>query len=324
MASQSKLDPLIGGDVSDLRRHFQEIFRAVQANYCAALEQLEPEATFKSDEWTRSEEKVIKKGFGLTRVLRDSAVFEQAVVALSSVSGILPTALSEKLIGASEPAPFCADGVSLIVHPHSPMAPTTHANVRLLTVGDKTWFGGGADLTPYYLFEEDAIAFHRRLFQLCEETRPGSYQAFKEWCDSYFYLPHRGEARGIGGIFYDYLGRDSLGDLRDGAALTERLGFGLASCYIPIVEKRKDMPWGDAHRTFQEIRRGRYVEFNLMYDRGTQFGLQSGGRVESILASLPPRVQWSYGFVPEPGSEEEKLIETLRNSRNWLADKREC
>lgn len=320
MAPQPNFGALVTGDTSELRRHFQGVFRSIQTDYCAALERFEPQTTFSTDEWSRSEGEVIKKGFGVTRILRNGEVFDQAVVALSSVSGILPTAMSEKLIGTAEPAPFCADGVSLIVHPRSPLVPTTHANVRLLSVGGKTWFGGGADLTPSYLFEEDAVSFHRQLSHFCEESRLGWYQPFKKWCDEYFYLPHRGEARGIGGIFYDYLGRDSLEDLLDGAALTERLGRGLASCYTPIVERRKELPWSDAQRTFQEIRRGRYVEFNLLYDRGTQFGLQSGGRVESILASLPPRVQWSYGFAPEPGSAEDVLIKTLQTPREWLSE----
>lgn len=309
---------LIGQENSQLRRYFQELFPTIQAAYCAALEQFEPTVRFQSDCWTRSQEAVIKEGQGITRVLQGGEVFEHAVVASSSVNGILPSVMSEKLVGTAAETPFSANGVSLIVHPRSPMVPTTHANVRILTVGAKTWFGGGADLTPYYLFEEDAQFFHRQLYNVCETTRPGWYTTFKEWCDTYFFLPHRGESRGIGGIFFDYVGRDSLEDLLDGAALTERLGRGLAGCYTPIVERRKELPWGDEEREFQEVRRGRYVEFNLMYDRGTQFGLQTGGRVESILASLPPRVRWSYGSTPSPGSREELLIDTLRSPRDWL------
>lgn len=310
---------LIGPESSQLRLYFQQLFATVQAAYCAALEQYEPTARFQRDEWTRRDEAVIKQGCGITRVLQNGDVFEHAVVALSSVSGNLPAAMSEKLIGIGAETPFSANGVSLIVHPRSPMVPTTHANVRLLTVGEKTWFGGGADLTPYYLFEDDARFFHRQLRDICEAARPGSYQPFKEWCDTYFFLPHRGEARGIGGVFFDYLGRESIEDLLSGASLTERLGMGLAACYTPIVEKRRGLPWGEAQEEYQEVRRGRYVEFNLLHDRGTQFGLQTGGRVESILASLPPRARWSYGFTPAPGSPEEKLVETLRSPRDWLA-----
>jgi coproporphyrinogen III oxidase len=311
---------LLGEGIPRLRAYFQQVFQSVQASYCDALQRLDQGTRFRNDEWTRSDEQVIKKGRGLTRVLHDGAVFEQAVVALSSVSGVLPASMSQKLVGVSEETPFSADGVSLIVHPRSPMIPTTHANIRLLTVGAKSWFGGGADLTPYYLFEEDARHFHRTLRSICNSVRPDWYQTFKRWCDSYFSLPHRGESRGIGGIFYDYLGRDSLEEMLQGAALSERLGTGLASCYMPIVEQRGDTPWGEKERLFQEIRRGRYVEFNLLYDRGTQFGLQTGGRVESILASLPPRVRWSYDYQPEPGSPEALLIEALRSPREWVSE----
>jgi coproporphyrinogen III oxidase len=310
--------PLVASGDSKLRNYFQSVFREVQSCYCEALEQFEPECRFSRDQWVREKEQVITEGHGTTRVLSGGTVFEHAVVALSSVRGLLPPAMSDKLIGSPHETPFSADGVSVIVHPLSPMIPTTHANVRLLTVGDKTWFGGGADLTPYYLFEDDAQLFHQRLYDICETTRSGWYQSLRQWCDEYFYLPHRREARGIGGIFYDYVGRDSLEDLLDGARLTELLGRGLAGCYIPIVEKRKGIPWGDSERLFQEIRRGRYVEFNLLHDRGTQFGLQTGGRTESILASLPPRAQWSYGYEPQVGSREASLIEALRNPRDWL------
>ncbi len=310
--------PLVASGGSKLRNYFQTVFREVQSRYCEALEQIEPECRFSQDDWVREKEQVITEGQGTTRVLSGGAVFEHAVVALSSVRGLLPPAMSEKLIGSPCETSFAADGVSVIVHPLSPMIPTTHANVRLLTVGDKTWFGGGADLTPYYLFEDDAQLFHRHLHDICESTRPGWYQSLRKWCDEYFYLPHRREARGIGGIFYDYIGRDSLDDLLDGARLTELLGRELAGCYIPIVEKRKGISWGDDERLFQEIRRGRYVEFNLLHDRGTQFGLQTGGRTESILASLPPRAQWSYGYEPQVGSREARLIEALRNPRDWL------
>jgi coproporphyrinogen III oxidase len=208
---------------------------------------------------------------------------------------------------------FFAAGISLIVHPRSPLVPTMHANVRYIVQGGKAWFGGGADLTPYYLFEEDARHFHATLRAACDAHDPAYYPAFKRRCDEYFFLRHRGEARGVGGIFFEDLG----GDLAKEFALVESVGRAIAPAYAPVVERRKAAPWTDAQRAWQEIRRGRYVEFNLLYDRGTAFGLETRGRTESILVSMPPRVRWVYAHEPAPGSEEARLVEVLRAPREW-------
>jgi coproporphyrinogen III oxidase len=211
---------------------------------------------------------------------------------------------------------FRATGVSLVLHPTSPMVPTTHANFRYLEKGDKAWFGGGADLTPYYLQREDAVHFHRTLKAACDAHAPiGDYPRFKKWCDEYFFLPNRNETRGVGGIFYDYLEGD--GDLEATFAFARDAGRSFVPAYAPIVERRRDEPWGEAERTWQLIRRGRYVEFNLIYDRGTIFGLKTEGRTESILMSLPPMVSWVYDHVPAPGSREAELVAALR-PQDWL------
>jgi coproporphyrinogen III oxidase len=200
------------------------------------------------------------------------------------------------------------------------MAPTTHANWRFLELGAKSWFGGGSDLTPYYLFEEDAKHFHTVLNRTCARHSPEYYSRFKKWCDEYFYLPHRQETRGIGGIFFDYLGRDDGADPEKILPFVSDLGFAFCEQYLPIVERRKDLPYGEKEKTFQLQRRGRYVEFNLLYDRGTHFGLNTAGRTESILMSLPPLVRWDYNVTPEPGSTtpESQLIDVLKNPREWV------
>ena len=225
--------------------------------------------------------------------------------------------MSLKLVGRDEPTAFFATGISIVIHPFSPMIPTTHANYRYLEVGDRTWFGGGGDLTPYYLFNEDAQHFHRTFKVVCDKHSPELYAQMKSACDEYFYLPHRQEARGIGGIFFDYLGREG-----PPAADYIPLVTGLLNCfqesYLPIVKRRMNESWGEQEKAFQLLRRGRYVEFNLLYDRGTLFGLKTSGRTESILMSLPPLVRWEYNFQPTAGSREAELLETLREPRNWV------
>ncbi len=208
---------------------------------------------------------------------------------------------------------FAAAGLSVVVHPRSPMVPTAHMNVRFLARGGAGWFGGGADLTPCYLFEEDCAHFHRVLRDLCERHAPGSHAAMKRAADDYFFLPHRGEHRGVGGIFFDDLG----GDLDRALAFVSKVPLAFLDAYLPIVGRRKDLPHGEAERRWQEIRRGRYVEFNLVLDRGTRFGLETAGRTESILMSLPPRVRWPYDHRPEPGSREAALLDVLRRPRDW-------
>lgn len=286
----------------------------LQDRICAALESADGQAAFAEDRWQRAE-----GGGGRTRVLREGALFEQAGVGFSHVLGdrLPPSASSARpeLAGRG----FEAMGVSLVLHPRNPYVPTTHLNVRLFcaTAADAEpvwWFGGGFDLTPYYPFDEDTRHWHQIAHDLCNPFGADVYPRYKRWCDEYFYLKHRDETRGIGGLFYD--------DLHEGGfercfALTRAVGEGFLDAYLPIVERRRDTAYGEREREFQLYRRGRYVEFNLVYDRGTLFGLQSGGRTESILMSLPPRVRFEYGYAPETGSAEARLAEYLR-PREWV------
>ena len=300
-------------------------FEDLQDRICSALAGVDGAAGFAEDAWRREDAEGQGAGAlvggGRTRVLRDGAVFEQAGVNYSFVSG-------ERLpASATAHRPELADrrwtaaGVSLVVHPANPYLPTTHANVRCFEATAEGqapvwWFGGGFDLTPFYPFDEDARHWHRVARDLCEPFGDDVYPRCKRWCDEYFHLRHRGETRGIGGLFYD--------DLNEGGfdrcfAFTQAVGNGFLDAYLPIVERRKDMPYGEREREFQLYRRGRYVEFNLVYDRGTLFGLQSGGRTESILMSLPPRVRFEYAYTPEPGSAEARLAEYLK-PRDWLGE----
>ncbi|HVO19738.1 MAG TPA: oxygen-dependent coproporphyrinogen oxidase [Anaeromyxobacter sp.] len=280
--------------------------RSLQAEVCAALERLDGGARFSAEAWERA-----GGGGGISRALEGGAVLEKACVNVSHVFGALPPALRGAVQGQG--GEFAAAGLSVIVHPASPLVPTAHANVRLVRRGEVAWFGGGADLTPHYLFEEDCRLFHGALREACERHEPGSYPRHKRAADSYFFLPHRGEHRGVGGIFYEDLGGDLGAELRFSEAVMRAFLGG----YLPIVARRKDLPFGEPERRWQEIRRGRYVEFNLLHDRGTSFGLQSGGRTESVLASLPPRVRWVHREQPAPGSREEVLHEVLRSPRDW-------
>ncbi len=297
-------------------------FRSVQDRIVSQLALLEPKVEFRSDSWERGEGGY--GGGGISCVLTAGEVFERAGVNFSEVFGELPADMTEKLTGTKSVQPFYATGVSIVIHPLSPMVPTVHFNVRYLEVGKLAWFGGGTDLTPYYLFEEDATHFHNTLRSHCASYDPEYYQKFKKWCDEYFFLPHRGETRGVGGIFFDYLGKDSLANER--ALLFEKLspfvvGLGecFLNCYVPVVKRRVTEPWSEKEKEFQLIRRGRYAEFNLIYDRGTLFGLRTGGRTESILMSMPPLAKWEYDFHPEKGSREENLIQTLRTPREWAS-----
>ena len=289
-----------------LRGELAAFLAALQDEICAALERLDGSARFGRDAWQRP-----GGGGGVTRVLQGGAVLEKAGVGFSHVEGELAEAFARRLQG--EGRAFAAVGISLVLHPRSPMVPTTHANYRFIRQGSKAWFGGGSDLTPYYLFEEDAAHFHGALRAACDRHDAGFYPRFKEACDRYFWLPHRGEARGVGGIFFENMGGDPAREL---AFVTDCARAFLPS-WLPIAERRRDEPWGDRERAWQEVRRGRYVEFNLLHDRGTAFGLETGGRVESILMSLPPRVRWVYGHEPEPGSREGALLEVLRRPRRW-------
>jgi coproporphyrinogen III oxidase len=291
-------------------------FRALQDRICTALEAEDGMARFEEDSWQRDE-----GGGGRTRVLAQGAVFEQAGVNFSHVAGAaLPasaTAARPELAGRS----FQATGVSLVIHPLNPYVPTSHANLRLFSAEKEGtepiwWFGGGFDLTPYYGFEEDAVHWHRMARAACAPFGDQVYRRFKQWCDEYFYLKHRGEARGIGGLFFDDL--NEWGFERC-FAFVRSVGDHYLEAYLPIVQRRKATEFGERERDFQLYRRGRYVEFNLVYDRGTLFGLQSGGRTESILMSLPPLVAWRYDYRPQPGTPEAELYERFLPPRDWLA-----
>jgi coproporphyrinogen III oxidase len=308
--------------MTPLRTRSSDYFTQLQASLCEAFERADGAARFSTDRWQRQEEGAQEKsqygGGGLTRVLRNGAVFEQAGVNFSAVEGTLSAEMCTRLGVGSTALPFFATGVSLVLHPYSPLVPTTHANVRYLEVGQHAWFGGGSDLTPYYLFEEDATHFHQQLKASCDRHATDYYPRFKKECDQYFFLPHRGEGRGIGGIFFDYLGRHAPQELEAHFEFVQSVGNCLGQCYLPIVERRKGLAFTEAQKQFQLLRRGRYVEFNLLYDRGTLFGLKTGGRIESILMSLPPLVRWEYETEIVPGSAEEKLLAVLRQPREWV------
>ncbi|WP_099063630.1 oxygen-dependent coproporphyrinogen oxidase [Serratia sp. BW106] len=289
----------------------------LQDRICSQLAQADGGAVFNEDRWTREE-----GGGGRSRVLTDGAVFEQAGVNFSHVSGAtLPasaTAHRPELAGRS----FQAMGVSLVIHPRSPYIPTSHANVRFFIAekpGEEPvwWFGGGFDLTPFYGFEEDAVHWHRTAEQLCAPFGEQVYPKYKKWCDDYFFIKHRNEARGIGGLFFDDL---NTPDFATCFAFTQAVGEGFLEAYLPIVEKRKALSWGDHERQFQLYRRGRYVEFNLVWDRGTLFGLQTGGRTESILMSMPPLVRWEYNYQPAEDSPEAALYRDFLPVRDWLKE----
>jgi coproporphyrinogen III oxidase len=291
--------------------------RDLQDRICAAFEALDGSGRFVQDEWTRDGH---LQGSGRSRVLKEGAVFEQAGVGFSDVGGAtLPaaaSALRPELAGAA----WRALGVSVVVHPRNPHVPTSHANVRYFEAhppgGEPVWwFGGGFDLTPFYPVAADVQGWHEVAQALCARFDPQRYAAHKAWCDRYFHLRHRDEARGVGGLFFDDLNADGFADC---FAYQRAVGDGYLAAYLPIVAARKDTPFGEREREFQLYRRGRYVEFNLVWDRGTLFGLQSGGRTESILMSLPPRVRFEYGYQPEPGSREAALADWLK-PRDWLA-----
>jgi coproporphyrinogen III oxidase len=286
-----------------------DYFSRLQEKIVSALEKVDGKP-FSRDSWERPE-----GGGGLTRVIEEGNVFERGGVNLSRVQGSrLPpsaTAARPQLAGRS----YEAMGVSLVLHPRNPYCPTVHLNVRHFSAGDTWWFGGGMDLTPYYGFEEDARHFHGACKQALDPFGADYHPRFKRWCDDYFHLKHRNEPRGIGGIFFDDLADREL-DFSFG--LARSVGDAFLGAYLPILERRKALPFGERERAFQLYRRGRYVEFNLVYDRGTLFGLQSGGRTESILMSLPPHATWRYDWQPTPGSPEAKLYTDFLKPRDWV------
>ncbi|MXP66575.1 oxygen-dependent coproporphyrinogen oxidase [Pantoea sp. Nvir] len=288
----------------------------LQEKICKQLEAIDGSVHFVEDSWQRL------GGGGLSRVLRNGVVFEQAGINFSHVHGdhmpVSATAHRPELAGRC----FEAMGVSLVIHPRNPYVPTSHANMRFFVAKKPGaepvwWFGGGFDLTPYYGFKKDAVHWHQTAFNLCQPFGEEIYPRYKKWCDEYFYLKHRDEQRGIGGLFFDDL---NVPDFQTSFRFMQAVGNGFLDGYIPIVERRKELSWSNRERQFQLYRRGRYVEFNLVWDRGTLFGLQTGGRTESILMSIPPIVRWEYNYHPDPNSPEAVLTREFLPVRDWLSD----
>lgn len=328
--------PKTDGPGVDSRNRVSKFMQSLQDKICKGLEALDGKETFKEDSWKRP-----GGGGGRSRVIRDGGVFEQGGVNFSEVWGsqLPPSILKHR--PEAEGHGFYATGTSMVLHPRNPYVPTVHLNYRYFEAGPVWWFGGGLDLTPYYPFAEDAAHLHRTLKEACDACHPEYYSVFKPWCDEYFYLKHRQEMRGVGGIFFDYQdgrpGQLYRGPNPEGAAgqyskglgeiaprnweelfaFVEKCGDAFLPAYEVIVERRHSMEYGDRERQFQLYRRGRYVEFNLVYDRGTIFGLQTNGRTESILMSLPPLVRWEYGYKPEPNTPEEELYEVFLKPQNW-------
>ncbi|NHF60353.1 oxygen-dependent coproporphyrinogen oxidase [Flavobacteriaceae bacterium TP-CH-4] len=289
----------------------------LQDTITSKLEEVDGTAQFREDLWERPE-----GGGGRSRVIENGAVFEKGGVNISAVHGELPQSM-QAYFGVQD-ADFFACGLSLVLHPKNPMVPTVHANWRYFEMYDKNgkivdqWFGGGQDLTPYYLFDEDAQHFHRVCKKACDAHHTDFYPTYKKKCDDYFWNAHRNEARGVGGLFFDYCKVSEEMTMQQWYDFVTEVGDSFLDAYIPIVQKRKDLAYTPGQRDWQEIRRGRYVEFNLVHDKGTLFGLRTNGRIESILMSLPPRVQWRYDHHPEKGSEEERLIAILQHPKEWV------
>ena len=300
-----------------MKEQFYAYIEKLQDQITSKLEQVDGKATFQEDNWQRKE-----GGGGRTRVIENGAIFEKGGVNISKVFGDLPEPL-RKQFGVAE-GNFFACGLSLVLHPINPFLPTVHANWRYFEMYDDQgeivtqWFGGGQDLTPYYLFDEDATHFHTVCKTACDKHHLAFYPKFKKTCDDYFWNAHRNEARGIGGLFFDYLKETEVFSIEDRYHFVTEVGNSFLESYVPIIQKRKEMPFTRLHKDWQEIRRGRYVEFNLVHDRGTLFGLKTNGRIESILMSLPPIVQWKYDHHPEEDSEEERLLTILENPRDWV------
>ncbi|MEM9542000.1 MAG: oxygen-dependent coproporphyrinogen oxidase [Cyanobacteria bacterium P01_E01_bin.42] len=321
---------------ADSQARISQFMKDIQDEICQGLEALDGAEKFREDAWQREE-----GGGGRSRVMRNGRIFEQGGVNFSEVWGkqLPPSILKQR--PEAEGHGFYATGTSMVLHPLNPYIPTIHLNYRYFEAGPVWWFGGGIDMTPYYGFAEDVQHFHRTFKEICDRHHPDYYSVFKAWCDEYFYLKHRQETRGVGGIFFDY--QDGTGELYRGphrdkaaAACSRAIGTlpqrtwedlfafvqscakGFLTAYIPLAEKRQTMTWGDRERDFQLYRRGRYVEFNLVYDRGTIFGLQTNGRTESILMSLPPMVRWEYCYAPDADTPEAQLYETFLKPQDWV------
>jgi coproporphyrinogen III oxidase len=312
---------------TDLDERAAAFFRELQDRIVQSLQAADGHE-FREDVWQRP-----SGGGGRSCVLADGGLFEKAGVNFSDVSGEMRPDFAKSLPG--DGTAFRATGISLVLHPRSPRVPTVHANLRFLRKGAAAWFGGGTDLTPYYVIPEDARQFHRALREICDRHEASLFPRFKRWCDRYFFLPHRNEPRGVGGIFFDYLGAGAecaAGEPNPPAASSweasaERvfdfvrdLGGHMMDAYLAVVARRRDEPWGEREREWQLLRRGRYVEFNLVFDRGTLFGLRTDGRTESILMSLPPEVKWRYGAAPDPDSAEARSLADICAQRDWAAE----
>jgi len=322
VAVSEKPDTLVrSGQPGSMQVRFEEMIRNAQDSICAGIERVDGGASFHEDAWVRE-----SGGGGISRVLQDGNVFEKAGVNVSVVYGTMPPeavkAASARGVtrdvgyAPGEKVPFFACGISSVMHPRNPMAPTVHFNYRFFeTDRGLWWFGGGTDLTPSYLFEEDAKHFHSVYKSTCDRHDLTYYPKFKAWCDDYFLIPHRQERRGIGGIFFDDLNDREQDKI---FAFSSDCCNSFLDAYVPIIERRKNMSFNDEQKAWQQLRRGRYVEFNLVYDRGTVFGLKTGGRIESILMSLPLTARWEYDQHPAPGSPEEELLSVVKEPRNWL------
>ena len=326
VANQSNLDLrgvadegslLVGLNKISIKDKFYTYIQTLQDSITSKLEKVDGTAKFREDLWERPE-----GGGGRTRVIENGTVFEKGGVNISAVHGALPESM-QTYFGVKD-ADFFACGLSLVLHPKSPMVPTVHANWRYFEMYDKQgnivdqWFGGGQDLTPYYLFDEDAAHFHAICKKACDTHNPEFYATFKNKCDDYFWNTHRNEARGVGGLFFDYCKATDSMNMDDWYDFVTSVGDSFLEAYVPIVERRKKLSYSEEQRDWQEIRRGRYVEFNLVHDKGTLFGLKTNGRIESILMSLPPQVQWRYDHHPKPDSEEERLLKVLKQPKNWV------
>ncbi|NET11392.1 MAG: oxygen-dependent coproporphyrinogen oxidase [Symploca sp. SIO2B6] len=321
---------------SDSQQRVSQFMKDLQDEICHKLEELDGSSNFLEESWEREE-----GGGGRSRVIKAGTLLEQGGVNFSEIWGnkLPPSILVQRPEAAGHR--FYATGTSMVLHPRNPYIPTVHLNYRYFEAGPVWWFGGGIDLTPYYPFKEDVVQFHQTLKQTCDQHHPEYYPTFKRWCDEYFFLKHRQETRGVGGLFFDYQDgqgklyrgphdeglaaqhSDRVGEVKERTwedifSFVQSCGHAFLPAYVPIIEARQDTGYGDRERQFQLYRRGRYVEFNLVYDRGTIFGLQTNGRTESILMSLPPLVRWEYGYTPEPNTPESELYEVFLKPQNWL------
>ncbi|MHC5309692.1 oxygen-dependent coproporphyrinogen oxidase [Myroides sp. LJL116] len=300
-----------------MKQKFYKYIESLQDTICKELEKCDAKATFVQDIWAREQ-----GGGGRTRVLENGGVFEKAGVNISKVYGALPKEMENYF--QVKDVDFFACGLSLVIHPRSPKVPTVHANWRYFEMYDKngeilkSWFGGGQDLTPYYLFEQDAVHFHNVCKQACDKHGEDFYDCFKKQCDQYFWNTHRNEARGIGGLFFDRLEKSPKMSMENWYEFVTEIGDSFLEAYLPIVHRTKDLEVTQENINWQQIRRGRYVEFNLVHDKGTLFGLKTNGRIESILMSLPPIVKWVYDFNAQEGSPEQELIEVLKYPKSWV------